>query len=286
MHLIQNRVNFGGALSGRDTTAVKKTISGLLKLIHPSLSDVPDEDLEWATRIALEVRRRVKEQQKRIGAAEFRNTQFSYSLGEDGIEQYVSTPELKSKNFIGEDPLEPGQAFAFSPGHEDENPALYCVEINEGPGTGKKILNKPVPKPFQESVDFAYQNLCAHAKELIGDKDFRSSELSIQLRAFDEAKSGAKIGMAVLLALCTAVLKKCLRGGLVVVGDINLGGSIDPVLNAAPIVEMASEKGAISLLMPVSCRKQLVDLSDDLATKINILYYSEFREALLKAIED
>jgi len=82
--LLQNRVQFGGALSGRDTNAVNKTISGLLKLLYPGNDEfVPEEDLEWAIRIALESRRRVKEQQKRIGAAEFRNTHFSYSLGEE-----------------------------------------------------------------------------------------------------------------------------------------------------------------------------------------------------------
>ncbi len=86
--VLQGRVTFGGALSGRDQNAVNKTISGLLKLLHPSPNEaVPDEDLEWAVRLALECRRRVKEQQKRIGAAEFRNTQFSYALGPDGVEQ-------------------------------------------------------------------------------------------------------------------------------------------------------------------------------------------------------
>jgi predicted ATP-dependent Lon-type protease len=85
--LLQNRVFFGGALSGRDTNAVNKTISGLLKLIYPgSGNDIPDEDLEWAVRIAMEARRCVKEQQKRIGAAEFRNTHFSYVMGADGVE--------------------------------------------------------------------------------------------------------------------------------------------------------------------------------------------------------
>jgi ATP-dependent Lon protease len=107
---LQNRVFFGGALSGRDTNAVNKTVSGLLKLLYPSNeSDIPDEDIEWAVRIAMEARRRVKEQQKRIGAAEFRNTHFSYVLGADGIEKFVSTPELRSDNSIGDDPLEPGQ---------------------------------------------------------------------------------------------------------------------------------------------------------------------------------
>jgi ATP-dependent Lon protease len=114
---LQNRVFFGGALSGRDTNAVNKTVSGLLKLLYPSADvPVPDEDLEWAVRIAMEVRRRVKEQQKRVGAAEFRNTHFSYIMGADGVEKFVSTPELQSDNSIGGDPLEPGQVWTISPG--------------------------------------------------------------------------------------------------------------------------------------------------------------------------
>ena len=93
--VLQNRLMFGGALSGRDTNAVNKTISGLLKLLHPYESEfVSDEQFEWAARIALESRRRVKEQQKRIGAAEFRNTHFSYVLGEDGIEKFVATTRI------------------------------------------------------------------------------------------------------------------------------------------------------------------------------------------------
>ncbi|MBW1963507.1 MAG: BREX system Lon protease-like protein BrxL, partial [Deltaproteobacteria bacterium] len=115
--VLQNRVYFGGALSGRDTNAANKTISGLLKLLYPGgEEEIPDEDLEWAIRIALETRRRVKEQQKRIGAAEFRNTHFSYVLGDEGVEKFVSTPELHSENSIGSDPLEPGQVWTISPG--------------------------------------------------------------------------------------------------------------------------------------------------------------------------
>ena len=94
VNTLQNRVFFGGALSGRDTNAVNKTVSGLLKLLYPGGGEVTDADLEWAVRIAMEARRRVKEQQKRIGAAEFRNTHFSYVMGADGVEKFVSTPEL------------------------------------------------------------------------------------------------------------------------------------------------------------------------------------------------
>ena len=282
--VLQNRVFFGGALSGRDTNAVNKTVSGLLKLLYPGEGEAADEDIEWAVHIAMEARRRVKEQQKRIGAAEFRNTHFSYVMGADGVEKFVSTPELQSENSIGGDPLEPGQVWTISPGGGEEHPGLYRIEINEGPGSGVKILNKPVPPAFKESMGYAEQNLYARAMQLVGDKDPRHHEFTAQLRAFDASKSGAKLGMASLIALCTALLKKSVRGGLIIVGEINLGGSLEPIHNPVTIAEIAVEKGASALLMPVSCRRQLFDLSDDMATKIDIQFYSDTRDALLKAM--
>ena len=284
---LQNRVFFGGALSGRDTNAINKTVSGLLKLMYPSADvPVPEEDLEWAVRIAMEVRRRVKEQQKRVGAAEFRNTHFSYIMGADGVEKFVSTPELQSENSIGGDPLEPGQVWTISPGGGEEGTGLYRIEANEGPGSSVKVLNKPIPPAFRESIGFAEQNLYARSMQLVGDKDPRQHEFTVQLRAFDAAKSGAKLGVASLVALCTSLLKRSVRGGLIIVGEINLGGSIEPVHNAVTIAEIAVEKGATSLLMPVTCRRQLVDLSDDMATKIDIQFYSDSRDALLKAMAE
>ena len=282
---LQGRVFWGGALSGRDLNAVNKTVSGLLKLIYPDASaQVSDEDLEWAVRLALEVRRRVKEQQKRIGAAEFRNTHFSYTMGAEGVEKFVVTPELRSDNTLGIDPLEAGQVWTISPGGTDDNPGLYRIEVNEGPGSGVRIMNKPTPPAFQESMRYAEQNLYARSVQLVGDRDPRSHEFSVQLRAFDAAKSGAKLGVPALIALSSALLRKSVRGGLVVVGEINLGGSIEPVHNAVNIAEIAIEKGAQALLMPVNCRRQLNELSDDMATKVDIQFYLDARDALLKAL--
>lgn len=285
VYALQNRVFFGGALSGRDTNAVNKTISGLLKLLYPDgESEIFNEDLEWAIRLALEARRRVKEQQKRIGSVEFRNTHFSYVLGTDGVEKFVSTPELHSENTISGDPLEPGQVWAISPGGAEDHPGLYRIEVNEGPGSGVKILNKPVPPAFKESISYAEQNLYSRSMQLVGDKDPRQHEFTVQLRSFDVSKSGAKLGVAALIALCTALVKKSVRGGLIIAGEVNLGGSIEPIHNPVTIVEIAIEKGASAILMPVACRRQLFDLSDEMATKIDIQFYSDARDALLKAM--
>jgi len=248
--------------------------------------EIPDEGIEWAARLALECRRRVKEQQKRIGSAEFRNTHFSYTIGNDGVEQFVSTPELQSEDSIGEDPLPPGQVWVMSPGGMDENPGLYRVECNQGPGSGVKILNQPPPAPLKESVRCAEQNLYARAKELVGDRDPRSHEYTLQVRAFDASKSAAATGVGVLLALCSALLEKNLKGGMAVVGGLNLGGSVEPVYYAVSVVESAADKGAKTLLMPVATRKQLFDLPDEIATRVAIVFYADARDALLKALNE
>jgi ATP-dependent Lon protease len=285
--VLQGRVNWGGALSGRDIEAVNKTVSGLIKLIFPDPEmPIPDEELESVVRIALEARRRVKEQQKRCLKTEFRNTHFSYFMGVEGVEQFVSTPELHSDELIDTDPLPPGQVWAISPGGQEAAPALYRIEATVGPGSGVKILNTPVPPAFRESVRYGEQNLYVRAKELVGDRDPRNHEFSIQLRSMDIDSSGQGLGLAVLLSLCGGLIERSVKGGLIIVGALNLGGSIEMVPNPVAVAELAVEKGATTLLMPISSRKQLFELSDDMATKVSIEFYADSNDAFLKAIMD
>ena len=123
--VMQKRVHLGAALSGRDIEAVNKTVSGLVKLRFPDPEiPVPDDELEAIVRLALEARRRVKEQQKRCLKSEFRNTHFSYTLGTEGVEQFVATPELHSDEAIESDPLPPGQVWCISPGSTEAGPGL------------------------------------------------------------------------------------------------------------------------------------------------------------------
>ena len=284
---LQGRVSYGSALSGRDTNGVNHTINGLLKLLYPD-PDLPvaEEDVEWAAHLAMECRRRVKEQQRRIGSAEFRNTHFSYTVLKDGVERFVSTPELHSEHEIGEDPLPPGQVWAISPGALDEGEGLYRVDVTCGPGAGVQIINVPPPGPFRESIRCAEQNLLARARELVGDRDPRQHELKVQLRAYDAAKNGAQLGVPALLAFCSAMLGKSLEGGLVVAGGLTLGGTLEPVYNAVSVAELAVEKGASILLIPISARRDLHALSDEMALKLTIAFYGDVREALLRALGD
>ena len=283
--VLQNRVFWGGALSGRDIEAVQKTISGLTKLLFPD-PDMPiaDEDLEWIVRASLESRRRVKEQQKRCFKSEFRNTHFSFTLGVDGIEQFVATPELHSDEAIDGDPLPPGQVWAITSGHEQTGPGLCRIEVTVGPGGGVKILNQPTPPPFRESVRVGEQNLYTRAKELVGARDPRGHEFTMQLRAMDADRSGTGLGLPVLTALVGALLERSTRGGTIIVGPLNLGGSIEMLANPVAIAELAVDKQAATLLMPVATRRALNDLPDDLWTKINIEFYSDPTDGVFKSL--
>ena len=284
---LMGRVDYGGALSGRDTTAVNRTVNALLKLLYPSPdTEIADEDMEWAVRLALECRRRVKEQQKRIGSAEFRNTQFSYRMGADGVETFVSTPELQNPDGIGSDPLPPGHVWGIGPGGPDEAAGLYRIEVNAIPGSGMHIANMVAPAPMKESVRTAHKNLQARKKDLLGDHDPDQFDLNVQVRAMDAARSGAHLGVPSLLAFCSAVLSKSLRGGLVVVGSLSVGGSFEQIHNAVSIVELAVEKGAQTILCPVSARRQLIELSDDMASRVTIIFYAELKDALIKSLAD
>jgi ATP-dependent Lon protease len=284
-NVLQGRVYLGGALSGRDIEAVTKTVSGLVKLLFPK-PDMPicNDDVEWIVRLALESRRRIKEQQKRCFKSEFRNTHFSYTMGLEGLEQFVSTPELHSDEAIESDPLPPGQVWAASTGTPETGPGLYRIEVTSGPGSGVKILNQPPAAAFRESVKIGEQNLYARSKELVGDRDPREHEFSTQMRAMDADKTGGGVGLPVLVALCGSLLGKNTRGGTIIVGTLNLGGSIGMVSNAVSIAELAIDKQAQTLLMPVSARRQLNDLPDDLWTRISIEFYKDAEDAVFKAL--
>ena len=284
--VLQNRVFWGGALSGRDIEAVQKTVSGLTKLLFPDTEmPVPDEELEWIVRLALESRRRVKEQQKRCLKSEFRNTHFSFTLGVEGVEQFVATPELHSDEAIDEDPLPPGQVWGVSTGIE-AGPGLCRIEVTVGPGSGVKVLNRPMPPAFGESVKVGEQNLYAHTKELVGDREPRQHEFTMQLRAMDADKTGTGLGLPVLISLVGGLLERHTRGGTIIVGSLNLGGSVEPVANPVAIAELAVDKQATTLLMPVTARRALNELPDDLWTKVNIEFYRDLADAVFKSLDD
>lgn len=145
---------------------------------------------------------------------------------------------------------------------------------------------RPRPPPSAKAFGSPSRILYARARDLVGDRSPREHEFVVQLRSFDLGKSGAYLGVAVLIALCSVLLGRSLRGGLAIVGGLNLGGSVEPVHNPIEVMELAMEKGAGMVLLPVSCRRALVDLSDEVATRVQAFFYLDAADALRKALNE
>lgn len=159
---------------------------------------------------------------------EFRNTRFSYVLGPEGVEQFVAMPELRNDAAIDADPLPPGQVWGAGAGAEEAGIGLYRIEAAAGPGGEVEILNRPAPPTFRESVRIGERNFYADARRPVGGRGPRTTGFAVRLRPMDGARSGEGLGMPVLAALCGAMLGRHARGGAVVPGALNLGGSVAP----------------------------------------------------------
>ena len=155
-----------------------------------------------------------------------------------------------------------------------------------GPGAGgAKILNQPVPPAFRESVRVGEQNLYAAGKGLVGDREARAHQYTVQMQPRDNDKSGAGLGLPVLAALVGGLLERKTRGATIIVGPLNLGGSLERISDPVAIAELAVDKQATVLLMPVAARRELMNLPDDLWTKVNIEFYADAQDGVFKVLE-
>ena len=143
-----------------------------------------------------------------------------------------------------------------------------------------------MPPAFRESVLVGEQNLYAQGGALIGHRDPRSHGYSMQLRSFDADRSGAKLGLPILVACAGGLLERSIRGGLIIVGPLNLGGSVELVPDAVALAELAMDKQATTLLMPVAARRALNDLPDEVWTKLRIELYRDAADGVFKALLD
>jgi hypothetical protein len=205
-----------------------------------------------------------------------------YVVGQ-GVGQ-IAAAGLPIRELSGNNILPPSQVWTISPGRQGAAPALFCVTATLGPGSGVRILDEQASPAFRDSVRAGEQNFYTYAQELVDGRDPRAYEFSVQLRALDADISGDGLGLATLVALGSALLGRSVREGLVVVGSLDPGGLVEKIPSLVAIAELAAARGAVALLLPISSRKQLSDLSDELATGIRIEFYSDLRDACLKCL--
>lgn len=269
----------GNNLNQRDTIAVRRTTSGLLKLICPHgeySKDIVRQCLEYA----LEARRRVKEQLKKIGGMEFYDVHFSYIDVEDGVERFVTVPEQSGGALVPEGRLQPGTLHTISMGAA-EMPGIYRLEIQSIPGSGKVNVSGVAPR---EAVKVAFDFFKANSSRVSasikpGERDFHTHLVELQNSGAPQA-----LTLASFIALCSAALGKPVQPQLAVLGDMTLGGTIVQVRNLAESVQVAFDAGAKRILLPISSVTDIPSVPGELFAKFQTSFYSDAVDAAFKAL--
>ena len=239
----------GKNLNQRDTIAVRKTVSGLVKLVYPN-EDYTKEELEEILRIALEMRRRVKEQLKKIGGMEFYDVNFSYIDNESFEEKFVSVPEQSSSTLIPDGICSPGQVYTVSPGKSGMI-GLFRLESQILPGNGKLTCNGiGADREARESTQNAFNYLKANSNHISQSISTTNKDYIIQYQDLQGIGMTSKLSLSTLIALCSIALNKPTLSSMAVLGDISVSGTVSKVENLANTLQVCLDSGAKRILLP------------------------------------
>jgi ATP-dependent Lon protease len=280
--IIDRHFGLGSQLKSRDVKAVRKTVAGLVKLIHPH-GEVSREELRELLELAMEGRRRVKEQLKKLGSFEFFQTSFSYIEKETGEERYVGVPEEGGRNVISSDPLELGSVYAA--GVDDEGfVGLYRIEVGCAAGTGKLKLAGGVEGPLKESIQRAFGYLSANKVRLGVAHEFEITDFHVQAIDLLQNRVLCECGVALLVAIISALRRLPVQAALVVLGDVSIQGNIRGLARLAEPCQLAMENGARRALIPVENRRHFLDVPGDVAERLDPIFYGDPLVAANKAL--
>ncbi len=274
---------FGSHVEGRDATATKRTVSGLLKILHPDGAWTKDELREYVE-LAMEGRRRVKEQLKKRGSFEFYKTSFSYIDLETDIESTVGVPEQGGAGIISQDPLQPGTVYTASVDAEAKV-ALFRLEVTLTAGTGKLRTPTGLDKSVKESLNRAFSYLQG-VKDKLG-----LTQMLAQKDLYAEAVdlSGGRIechcGVAFFAAMISAIQNRRVQAGTVVLGDLTIQGNIKGPASITEPLQLAMGSGALRVLVPVSNKTQFAGLPEELVERLDVVFYGDVDRAVLKTLE-
>ncbi|MEL4285383.1 protease Lon-related BREX system protein BrxL [Shewanella xiamenensis] len=279
---IENFFSLGSHLKQRDTKPVKKTVSGLIKLLHPD-GEYTKEDVREYLVIALEMRRRVKEQLKRIGGMEFWDTNFSYIDKETQEEHFVGLPEEKGSHLIQSTPLPPGVCYTST--SDGDNVALVRIEVVSTSGSGKLNISGVSSVPVKENIKNTYQYIKANEKTILSEQhSLKNYDITVQVTNMLGASVSTGIGSAVYIAIVSALYKKNLKPGLAVLGNISVGGAIERAINFADKITMLSENGAKSVVVPMDNLSELANLPASVLGHTDVPFYQNNQMLMQKAI--
>lgn len=279
---LDNYFTLGSHLKQRDSRSVRRIISGFIKLLHPD-GDYTKEDIKEYLVVAMEMRRRVKEQLKRIGGMEFWDTNFSYIDKETQEEFFVALPEEKGSSLIEANPLPPGVCYTAT--SDGDNTALVKIEAVALKGSGKLNVTGTNSHKVKENIKNTLNYLRANERSILNDQHTLSNyDLNIQITNLMGANISGGIGSAVYVAVLSAIYKKNLKSALAVLGNISIGGAIERSLNFADKVSLLSENGAKTVLVPMDNVSELGTLPTTILGKTDVPFYGNSQMLLQKVI--
>lgn len=279
---LENFFSLGSHLKQRDTKPVKKTVSGLIKLLHPN-GEYTKEDVHEYLEIALEMRRRVKEQLKRIGGMEFWDTNFSYIDKETQEEHFVGLPEEKGSHLIENTPLPPGVCYTST--SDGDNVALVRIEAVTTSGSGKLNISGVSNTGVKENIKNTYQYIKANEKTILSEQhSLKNYDITIQVTNMLGASISTGIGSAVYIAIVSALYKKNLKAGLAVLGNISVGGAIERSIHFADKITMLSENGAKTVVVPMDNLVELTNVPPTVLGNTDVPFYQNNQMLMQKSI--
>jgi ATP-dependent Lon protease len=280
----------GNNLKQRDVQAVRKTVSGLLKMLFPDGSFTKD-DIREALVYAMRVRRRIKEQLKKIGGMEFYDVHFSYIDLETLEEHFVSLPEQGGVSLVSEDILPAGHLYLISNSESDSNSksnsnqaiGIFKIELQAIAGNGK-LVRTGVANNMRDNVNIAFNYFKANARRVSGMINVDGFDFLLQLLDLQGVGTPEYGGLALFVSLCSASLNRNVQPQLAIFGEMTLGGTITPVTNLAASLQVAFDAGVKRVLLPMASAIDLPTVPPELFTKFQTSFYTDPIDAVFKAL--
>ena len=280
---IDKYFTLGNHLKQRDVQGVRKTVSGLLKLLYPD-SSYDKEAVREVLEIALALRRRVKEQLKKLGGMEFYDVHFSYLDKASGEEHFVNVREQSSGKLIASEPLAAGQLYNVTRGSHDMI-GLYKLEAQAVAGRGQlKKMGAAADSANRDAINVAFNYFTANSNSISGSIKPSAHDYLLSLTDLQGVGQPDQLSLAVLIALVSSSLNRAVQAPLAVIGNITIGGTVQRTDNLASILQVAFDSGAQKLLMPAANVADIASVPTELFAKFQPMFYVDPVDAVFKAL--
>lgn len=272
----------GSHLITRDRKAVKKTVSGLMKIIHPS-GEATQNEIAELLEFAMEGRRRVKEQLKKMGSFEYYHTSFSYTLNDTGEERFVGVPEQGGRNMISADPLPPGSVYTAAV-TQDGTVGMYRVEVSVSSGSGKLKTAGGVNGMTKESISRAFSYMLAKKGDLSIARELDVSDLHVEVIDLMNNRVEGEIGLGFFIAAFSALKKAPPSAAMLVLGDLSVQGNIKGLRSLAEPLQLAMDNGAKRALIPIENKRSFLEVTGDVVEHVDPIFFGDPKTAAFKAL--